>query len=206
MSWAGLFHPFSTKTDDDSGLLPCFTPPDSGVLGESAIDTLSYNPFRGAGNHDIEIMTSLDEYDGIKAYHGNYAEESARGVALRGPLLVAGYGYGLFDGLGYPSGDGGALHENAPRRSDLWKVGSVDLLWDQYRGVWSSRDIVTATAPSGITAGGYNTCWVGGHSGWPLQVSNIFSRDVPTGVTVIAGYALNLGIWQVIAADCPPSG
>lgn len=77
-------------------------------------------------------------------------DQSYRGISLRGPLLVTGWGFDIHndpvpaaeDDDGGPCASGG-LHGNCKRflhdwlrKPHTWKTGPVDLRWDEDRGVW----------------------------------------------------------------------
>lgn len=214
MSVTGLFRPFTTRpssqgvvnNDDGVTLLPMFKQVHYSTYTEpnNAINKDTLNPF--ADGHDIEVVTNKDTYDGMHAYRRGSDPYSTRAIALRGPLVVAGWGYGI-DGYRYPSVNDEVLtefHSNTLRKSQKWKAGPVDLLWDDKRGVWTSHDLITAKTPdgSGLPAGSSIPVNVGGNQDWQLEVSNKFSSDIPENTWIIAGYCLNENKWYAIAADC----
>ena len=67
--------------------------------------------------------------------------DNIRAAALRGPLLVAGWGYDI-DGFPVPNetpdNPSNKFKEHWLHKSQDWKVGPVDLRWDESRGVWSA--------------------------------------------------------------------
>lgn len=207
-SLGGLFRPFTTQTSGEKGLLPGYKDLTAASYitanNANAITMNSLNPY--AAGHDIEVVLSGDTYEHSHAYRHGSDPQKTRSLALRGPLLLAGWGPGLFGGY-YPGNGAGGYAANTLRGSQNWPVGAVDLLWDDYRGLWTSHDVITAVLPSGTTlsANGSATGWVGGHSGWPVTIHNIFSTPVvggSGGTRVIAAYALNANKFVVIAADC----
>jgi hypothetical protein len=132
MSLDGLFRPFSTKKTDEG--VPHYETPDEGT--EKNVDDL--DPFQ-SGN-DIAIVardTTLQQDTHMK----DMSSPNQRPVALRGPLVVAGWGY---DTNGKPVPN---YNPDDPtdefltghlERSDKWKVGPVDLQWDNNRKVWAA--------------------------------------------------------------------
>lgn len=69
---------------------------------------------------------------------------NVRGMALRSPLILSGWGV---DTNGAPvPGSGGAYSNNFLWDTSLWKTGPLDVRWDDARGVW--------TMPSGTGGGG----------------------------------------------------
>lgn len=218
MSVAGLIRPFSTRPllrsqegtgedVDETDLLPCYRKPDRTniLVGENAgaLDVTHFDPF--SGNHDIEVVTSGDSYTPPHTIHQAPVADRVRGVALRGPVMIAGWAPGV-DGANYPKApDGPGYITDYKRRSDIHKVGPLDIHWDDVRGVYSSRDVITAKTPtvSGTIAGqGSGIVWVGGASGWQMVAHNWFSAAIPSNTRVMLGYAFNADKWYVIAADC----
>ncbi len=200
MSMAGLLRPYTTNATG-TGLLPRVTTP-SGVTGGTNTPTVAtgLNPF--ASGNDIEVLAWGTGYTGAHAYRRGADANNTRPLALRGPLVIAGFGDGI-DGRKYP-GTGTTYPTGYLRHSENWKVGPVDHLWDNRRGVWTSHDVVTARVPTtlALAASGTVDAWVGGDSSWTIPVYNPFSRAVGSGVTIVASYAFNLNKFVVIAADC----
>lgn len=198
MSWTGLLRPFTTRTGANPTRLPQYTAPTATGGGLTAADL---DPF-GAADHDVEVLTSRDDYQGMHAWRRGSDPAATRAVALRGPLVVAGWGRGT-DGNAYPDGGSGSYPEGHLRRSDTWKVGPVDLLWDPKRAVWTSHDCVDGWTAAAIPAGGTGAVKVGNDPDWLLPVTNPWSRAVGAGVRVVASYMANRNAWYVTAADCP---
>jgi hypothetical protein len=127
-----VFRPFATYSH---GTMPSFVEP--GTTDLPTVDDL--NPF--GENHDVSILTSnSSENEPICIF--NSGETNYKAVALKGPLVVAGFGY---DTDGYPVPNSGtqtdAFLENHRSRYDQWKVGPVDIRWDENRGVWTGEHI-----------------------------------------------------------------
>jgi hypothetical protein len=228
MSLSGLVRPFTTSPTGNligNDYLPKFTKIDrtKGAIGTAptgqtnvnvnALAADTYSPFRDG--HDIEIVTNKNNYDGMHAYSRGTDPDRTRAFALRGPLVVAGWGYGI-DGKQYPHGDDKDDEEfidNALRRSNKWKVGPVDMLWDDQRGVWTSHDLVTAVTDEAIPGRDDTAVYpqkpesgkyvkVGGSDDWKIFVFNKFGSEIPEDTHVVCGYCLNENRWYVIAADC----
>jgi hypothetical protein len=197
-SWTGLVRGFSTNpTGTDP--LPKYIPTPAPFGGTNApVLTYHLNPFKSG--HDVEVVTSGRKYAGAHAYHRGSDENDTRAVCLRGPLVLAGWGYGT-DGKCYPGG-GASFPAGYLRKSETWPVGAVDHLWDPKRGVWTSHDLMSGTAPTGLPASGTGVVWVGGSSGWTVTVKNPWSAPVSSGVKVHVGYMVNEHAWHVTAADC----
>lgn len=155
MSLDGLFRPFST--DYNTTLLSHFEEPvapsgedveSSGTSpsGEETKDeptSKDLNPFSPVT--DINICVTGDELpDSLLLDDISTSEDTAyRGLALRGPMVISGWGY---DTDGYPVPNESEDDEEAEPteefypnhriRPDLWKCGPVDIRWDRDRKVW----------------------------------------------------------------------
>lgn len=156
------------NTAIDVNYLNPFSNPSS--LGRSDVtDDYSDTPDIG---HDIEMIGRGDTppassivmpmqgfADTGDTADSDYAEDY-RMLALRGPLLMQGWGYDL-DGFPVPNkvdnptaaasgsfedtGLQKKFMDNWLRKSETWPVGPVDLRWDRGRGVWTVpqfRDLV----------------------------------------------------------------
>lgn len=102
--------------------------------------------------HDIEYVARDAIYPthlSVRQPEDNYSvDHRYRAFALRGPLVIAGWGYDTNNkpvpnaSSAYPQNPTLKFATNWLRRPDSWKVGPVDLRWDERRKVW--------TAPSPI--------------------------------------------------------
>lgn len=124
----------------------------------------SRNEIDGTGGqgHDIELLghrtgdlpsgysmvTSIGDGNGTESYSNDY-----KFLALRGPLVIGGWGY---DTDGKPIPNAADTYANASsgiytntnlqdyflpgflQKSNTWPVGPVDLRWDRRRGVWTA--------------------------------------------------------------------
>lgn len=137
----GLFRPFSTHPSGVNYGLPSFVVP-SVSGGDPTVNEL--NPYKGAHDISIVVRGSSTPDHMCTVYDSGYVNETDyRSLALRGPVVVAGWG---FDSDGYPVPNSGYLtngernREFFPdykQRQDLWPVGPIDLPWDSERGVWT---------------------------------------------------------------------
>jgi len=157
------------------------------------ITSVSLNPF--ASGHQIQFInknTTLDDTEGsisTPAATARYSKDIptlvdapkesinvSRPMALRGPLVIAGWGYDT-DGLPVPNmkhdadyqEDGEQIYTpkqmrainaqgikndhkhfipNHLARPDKWKVGPVDLRWDRKRKVWTGGGGGSTEAPA----------------------------------------------------------
>lgn len=198
MDLTGLVRPFSTNTS-------ATTMSKYGTSGGAGITRSAYNPF-AAGN-DIEYLSSRETPDDLHQKTNPADSNNTRAIALRGPLVVSGWGWTI-DQQYVPGGPTGApgpsFVTGTLKKSHLWKTGPVDMLWDESRGVWTSHDILVGTTTMPILSGGSGEVQAS-DGGWNVYVHNWFSTGVSGGVKVIAGYSVRANKWYVVAADCPAS-
>lgn len=213
MSLSGLIRPIST--DYNNQLMSCYTK-SLGMKEEGvswSLDSEFLNPF-SEGN-DLEVYlrgnTFEDAHGYIKGSPGGDGS-NVRVFALRGPLVVSGWGWSVD---GYPVPTDGPENKNnvniSPgylRESIKWKTGPVDLLWDKNRGVWTPHGAMLGKVVNGeIPAGGYGEVevWDGSKAtGQETRyVYNFFSKKVEEGTKVAAIWIPEATAWYLIAADCP---
>ncbi len=138
-----LFVPFSTKTTASG--IPHFDIESHGTSFSGAPDGSSLNPFVRRADFGAMVKDSGVPSEGL-GFMESTKWNDFRGVALRGPLVVAGWGYDVDE---YPIPNSGTYYENNGSgtrrtvfhqdfltRKDLWKCGPVDLRWDQDKGCW----------------------------------------------------------------------
>lgn len=126
-----LFRPFSTDTSPTEGEMPHFE------VGSGTITADTLNPF--GDDHDIGVILRgsglPDNLDLFSYAQSGDALDNTRGVALRGPLVVAGWAYDIY-GNPLPN-DGSDFLDNHRRRMDQWKTGPVDLRYDNVRKIYN---------------------------------------------------------------------
>ena len=148
MSLDGLFRPFSTDTNADR--LPHFEEPDTPSISnlpstnitpkELTVEDL--NPF--GKSTDINVCTTGNVLADSLLLDNIAPDDDTvfRGMALRGPLVIVGWGY---DTDGFPVPNENELNgedytdEFYPShkvRADMWKCGPVDLRWDRQKKMW----------------------------------------------------------------------
>lgn len=122
ISMDGLYVPFTSKTNSTSDTLPKFEEPDEGASTPTVEDL---NPY---GDDSIGMV--MPEGSTVPADMKD-AETEVKAIAFRSPLVLAGWGHDT-DGSRVPS------HANYKTRADLWKVGPLDIRWDDARKVWAA--------------------------------------------------------------------
>lgn len=93
---------------------------------ESGHNISFLNTFSGVGNY---TSADLNAYKEI-AYDNRPDYSKIKSVALRSPVIIAGWGYDIHNNM-VPAMESGALREPS-----LWRVGPLDVRWDEERGVW----------------------------------------------------------------------
>ena len=183
MSMDGLLRPFSTAQGNNNptgfsgiGGAPCkfrnsvsIFPPFSG-FPDLAATYINLNPLLSPGEglgthtgHDIEYIVHGNSL--INDVHirltSNYAaaeSTSYRGLCLRGPLIMTGWGldiHGKPVPNSLPSTPADTFENDWLKKSGNWKTGPVDLRWDDNRGVWTGwpgYKIVTIEFDTALTA------------------------------------------------------
>lgn len=126
----------------------------------------SLNPLQP--NCDVQWLTSGDEYVALKTNKGLTDYATARSVALRGPVMIQGWGY---DVQGKPVPNSGALAnspvsgfvdfqmpltgcnnsfiDNYLRQSYQWPTAPLDVAFDKVCGTWASRGMILHGVNSG---------------------------------------------------------
>ncbi len=183
------------------------------------------------GEMGMAIQGYLNNNGDLTSY--DYKEDY-RMLALRGPLLMQGWGYDL-DGFPIPNkADSEAAAstgnftdaslqnkflDNHLRKSDTWPVGPIDLRWDRDRACWTIPQyrLVNATADQLIaaTVGSTGTAILDGGptlydgsgnaiSNPEITVINKVGNAVNSGDKLIASFDPYLGEYHII--ECKASG
>lgn len=185
--------------------LPVFTG------GENPINATTYDPYY-QNNHDIELLSYGNTYADVAVQRfapSNYRD--IRSVALRAPLVAAGWGKDIY-GNTVPTG----VDINQQKQFNAWKVGPVDLQWDEPRGVWTCQSLYFGTLVQSLSTGAAtgNFAYMDiaapssivspGNPGYqlPLRVWNYYNSALASGTKVVVGYDPAFGRWAVISANC----
>ena len=195
MSLDGIFRPFTTDEDLGSDFLPAVELPDDDGVLDDALYSGSLNPF-GPGN-DIDVYSYGEQIEKWNTYDADGPDTLGRFIALKAPLFLVGWGYGAFGGTP-PSLCGGT---DFLRKSSEWKAGPVDLLWDEYRKVWTSHDVIMGTLETDANPGSQGTIKIDG-TDITLSANNFFSSIVTAGTKVFAAFNAFKKAWYLISADC----
>lgn len=124
VSMDGLFVPYTTKTSTSTDL-PHFEDPAGGATAPTAENL---NPFGGDSIGSVFRENGADiPSDGLTKDDST----EVKSIAFRSPMVLAGWGYDT-NGSRVPTGD------NYKTRADNWKVGPLDVRWDDDRKVWAA--------------------------------------------------------------------
>ena len=161
-SWEQLISPISIdKEPKSNSITPGFRPPgqghndldDTGIFGGTSTQigptNIDLNPyytsFFDITSTDFEFVVNSDtnstheggETDDLNLQKATIDIESVRSNnALRGPMLMCGWGYDIAS-MPAPADSSGQLFlENMTVNRANWKTGPVDLMWDDERQVW----------------------------------------------------------------------
>jgi len=130
-----IFTPFSTNSGllyGGSGVLPHFET----ATNTSDINVTNLNPFGSGSNfgfmlNDSGLPNSLS--------YGDANFDDMRGLALRGPVIVAGWGYNT-DNNPVPNelenGSSSNFASGYLTEPNNWKCGPIDLKWEEERKLW----------------------------------------------------------------------
>lgn len=136
---------------------------DKPILGNQNIDNTILDPIlneddfkfhTGVTHHDIsmfargeDISSNISDRDQEIQNADGYVSQNGRYMALRGPVMIAGWGLDI-DGKPIPNeadGDGvfrldglkDRFKQNWLEDSTTWPVGPLDVRFDRHRGVWT---------------------------------------------------------------------
>ena len=153
MSLEGLFRPYSV--DIGTSGIGHFESP-SGTQHPNANDL---NPFgSGYAQCDIDFVTSQNHVSNGQTVRSDDSDwfdaRTARGIALKAPLVITGWGYDINDKPVPNSGvNTDRFLPDYRLRSDAWKTGPVDIKWDDNRKLWavgSSVNVAVVVMHSGL--------------------------------------------------------
>jgi hypothetical protein len=108
---------------------------------------LSKSPDTSKG-HDIEYIARDGVYPthlSVRHPYDNYSQNHwYRAIALRGPLVMAGWGFDIDnkpvpnESTSYPSNPKMKFEQDWLRKPQKWMCGPIDLRWDYKRNVWTA--------------------------------------------------------------------
>ena len=142
MSLDGMFVPYTTATSGDiaaagyTSYLPKFEQPADGASTPTVNDL---NPFGERGiavafPESEELPASLNTELNTVEFNGD-----VKGIGLKAPIVVGGWGRTTTNSpVPADPDDSTEYAPNYKSRADLWKVGPLDIRWDEQRKVWNA--------------------------------------------------------------------
>lgn len=214
-----VFRPFSTKVRTD---MPSYKNPVTQLSGIDLVSTsYSMNPFRE--NNDLMLYSKgtnmTEDARALKVnaanntldydHQGDYA--NVRGIGLKTPVQMIGYGFDLnCESVVTQSGN---FDVEDRKKSQLWKAGPFDPIWDNTRGCWTFHDHMYGHLISTISSKAVgSTTWQSG--GMRLMgrndaaldtiipVWNIHNSQLTSGTVVTATYHAQSNRFIIISANC----
>lgn len=180
VSWDALFRPFSTNPEA-SGIAKFENPKESGLiettymemLKDSDISILSYG-MSGSGNKDMP-----------ESFSDRKNEDNIRSIALKGPLIISGFGFDVNDKPvpnSNPDNPSSSFLEDYKNRPDMWKTGPLDTRWDDERKVWVAGGGTAGIGKHGVLRNDV----IAGRSGLIDEYVIESGRSIKTGNTYYA--------------------
>lgn len=219
MSLEGLLRPYSNgTTSSQTGDMPRFVAP---ISGAGSLSSSDYEPFNGS---DIDILLSGSGYPGsvhrLKTATGSIDYTNARGVGLKGPVVVTGWGR-EYTGKPFPNsafttpGDmtSKALQDwssnyatDYKKTPEYWPAGPVALVFNKWTGTWTIPTWLRVTVQGSLPTNGSASvkATITGTSD-QLDVwcdLGTATGTVPSGTKAAASYDQVGGKWWVTAAGC----
>jgi hypothetical protein len=158
MSLDGLIRPYYNyygsvgeipkELEDEGQYLPALTDPQN---TGSYLNTKSLNPFGTLS--DVSCIYANTFNEGQNKENETLDLENLKPFALRGPLMLSGWGFDRYSLKAVPKVGTDRLSEPYPSSQDdkeyivqqtnSFKTGPVDLVWDEGRGVWTNNSVAT---------------------------------------------------------------
>lgn len=163
MSLDGLLRPFSTKSVDADGAtlttMPYLEEPETDASSPTVDDL---NPFKDT--FDTKLIAT--DYAPNSDLYTRSSNNNYRGLALRGPMMIAGWGYDT-NGKPVPNltpdDPGDEFLTEYKTDFSTWKVGPLDTRWDNDKKLWvagGNVEILEGRLRTALTAGGTATMGV----------------------------------------------
>lgn len=217
VSLEGLYRPFSCQRGPfGSGAMPHFETPNP-ILDPSLPSTDSIDPLRDS---DVDIVVNAPQYARGNTLHrlkGAVDWDTARGVALKMPMVLEGWGYEL-TGRPIPN----AADESKPLQQwspdfmdqhklhpERWRVGALlDVKWDDWRKGWAVPTMLKGELLADLRtddlASAKMAIYVGKTAlGDEIDVwCELGGAPLKAGTTVYAMYYALEDKWKVFSAAC----
>ena len=233
---AYTYNPYRyTDPIDDDWKFPAGRPPAiHSFLGDGGF---VYDNYHAADMLEapVDVLNGNKEALYVHSRYGPKNVIKCQPVGLRGPIMVVGYGNSYMDFDLATDKNGNLIKIKNRYNEDVFVpiptvvpnkiayatgeglAGPVDLMWDKYRGVWTSHDIVTGFAASTIRPFDDGYIYInmsGARTTRTILIKNFSARKIYAGQSVMACYSVNDARWIVKgeqikikfdgqASDCP---
>lgn len=198
-TWDQIINPYAIF---ESGVyMPTQNMPTGTNLDSSVQNASTLSPWKNS----TDGFTTKQYTKGINTYHdlndytysgGNPGSSSVpkRVFGLRGPLVMAGWGYDTKCNRTPSNADYLTNYQN-------WKVGPLDPLWDEDRKVWSVHGTFKGITRQSITTNSSGSVELQKDSTSTANfthVYNPYNETIASGTNVVAGYIPNSNKWYVV--------
>lgn len=219
-----LLRPYTMDVSDYN--LSFMVSPDQTYNTSHLITGTGLNPIQSGC--DIQWLISGNTYTSPKVNKGQVDYNTARSMALRGPVMIQGWGVDLqgqpmpnSGALIYVSGVGTIINIEAPltgckygympdylQSSNQWPTAPLDLMFDKLLGVWRSPGTIIHGVNSGVIFGpsgdgkSYMQVYMNEK---PINEFISYSSwlgSVPTGVKMQIAWNAYERYWEAISAQC----
>lgn len=215
----GLFRAVSTNiagvtASGEVFLMSHYQPIRGSMISATPVTNSGIQPIRP--DSDFFWFTHGDTYSKLNNKRDKADLANARIMALRGPMLLSGWGYDI-QGKPIPNAAGSGtdllqtytseFKTDYLKNSQDWPTGAVDLHWDQMRGVWSFPTMLMGwisgeALPANGTGSMAITLGDGTTTGDVIEVGNFYKSSVEEDVRVQAMYYPLDNKYYVFSADC----
>ncbi len=211
----GLFRPVSTSIGTSGNVsVSHYQPIRGSIISGTPITNSGIQPIRP--NSDFYWFTHGDTYNKLNNKRDKADLTNARVMAMRGPMLMTGWGYDI-QGKPIPNAAGSgtdllqkyssSFKSDYLKNSQDWPTGAVALHFDQMRGVWTIPTMMMGWISGSVLEpyGSANlaiTLGDGTTTGDTIRVNSFYSGTVATGARVQAMYYQLDNKYYVFSADC----
>lgn len=220
-----LLRPYSTNTSQT--YLPIMVESDPDYTSVGLITgTGSLNPIQDGC--DINWLVSGGEYTGMKTSKGTVDYNNARSIALRGPIMMCGWGYDIQGkpvpnhgwmtdlgsgtyGVDYQTSFTGCVDTFYPdylKNSVYWPTAPLDIAFDKITGTWMSRGMILHGMNSGEIkgpgSGNYMHVYIGESPTDEFLRFTSWLGDAPTGYRMQVGWNPWERYWEAVSIACAP--
>jgi len=182
MDLGGLYRPFTTE-ENHSGSFPSFDYDEVKDNPSFAITRDNLNPFKTGS--DIQVVSYGSDFQKWFTYEEsiNPKEDKIRAFGHRLPAMGIGWGYGLFDG----DEPKDLINNDYLKDTKNWKAGPIDFVWDKFRGMWTSHDLIIGHAKTDISGNSTGTMIIY-DIGEEVEVKNFYTKKWKAGKFGFAAY------------------